>query len=247
MVISFAACGDIKEESSGMGMLTELTKSTDSKVVYYDSIQSLGIALYNKEIDEMAGMAECVAKHMVDTLDWAELQKGGALSAEKISFSIAVLKDRSDVFEAFEKAIETLETRGVLENLKEEYIDSFKKTGVIKEAPELPVYENGPVYYFGLTGDYPNIDYFTADGKATGLGKAILVEIAKLLRANIQIVVSNLDSKKGSLDTQYVDAVFTTTGYSYTGGNIINNYIIPDDVSITTPFFTDDRVSIVRK
>lgn len=247
MITSFAACGEIPPDAVKIGVLPELVLSDDPGIVCYGDIKSLGKAAFNHEIDEIGSIPECVARYMIDSFEDMKLQKKSTIAVNKISFNLAVLKDRSKVFEDLEQSIEALNDRGILERLQKEYIDSYFETGELPTAPQFPKYSNGKRIKIAVTGCYPLIDSFSSNGLAEGLTRAVLSEVANVRRLNIELYVIGADSRMSALENKSVDAVICTTGYTYTGGHVISTSNMPDNISITMPFFSDNSINLISK
>lgn len=246
MVIGFAACGEIPYDEPDTGILSELVPSEEPYITYYGDTQSLAMALINGEVDQILGMPECVGRYAERTIPEIKMVGSAALASDIFNLNLAVLSKNSEIFEILEQAIETLSSRGTLDSLKNKYVTAYFEGKDIPEIESFLMYEGRPTIKVAVTGDYPLLETFSSSGTSEGLARAVLVEISKTKRVNIELYVINAEARLDILETGYADAIFCTTGYTYAGGTISNTNKIPDDVSITTPIYTDNRVTLVR-
>ena len=59
-----------------------------------------------------------------------------------------------------------------------------------------------------MTGDMPPIDLIAADGSPTGYNTAVLSEIGRRLKKNIQIISVDTGGRSAALSSQRADVVF---------------------------------------
>lgn len=94
-----------------------------------------------------------------------------------------------------------------------------------------------------VTGDMPPIDYVAADGTPAGFNTAMLAEIARRLKINVELISVNAGARAAALASGRVDGVFwfwydTTTR---------SPRDVPKGVKLTEPYYSWDTFVFVGK
>ena len=111
-------------------------------------------------------------------------------------------KEGSKWFEPFNEAIKAMTKDKTLLFLKAQYVMDAD------ENPEPVKFEKFPdaeTVKIAVTGDMPPIDYVAADGTPAGFNTAMLAEIARRLKINVELVSINSGARAATLTSGRAD------------------------------------------
>ena len=207
------------------GITTILGSQEPFIIKHYDSLPVMIMALQKGEIDEV----RCPDKiGMFITKIHPELEIKCAILGADGAFSFAFKEDNKALRDEFNEALKKLRSDMVLERLEDEYYQDFEMK---KPATEFEKFEGADTIKVAVTGDQPPIDLITPDGKATGYNTAVLSEIGKLLKKNIELVLIDSGARIAALSSGRADVVFWATVV----GNRPSD--IPDSLIVSDPYF----------
>ena len=194
---------------------------TKTKVVFYDTLDALLMALNARDIDSIE-IYQSVARYLCATNDnlkmpfsnaadnewntFAELIQNGINGND---FAFMMMEGNSALRDEFNAAIDAMKADGTLDRLVKEQIDDLVNGGEIKPI-ELPHFDGAETIRVAVTGALPPMDYVAADGTPAGFNTAVLAEIANRTGKNIEIVVVDSLGRAAALASGAVDAVFWT-------------------------------------
>ncbi len=121
---------------------------------------------------------------------------------------IAVRAEDSLLRNDLNKAIETMEKDGTLKDLEDKWITNLPADNE-PSATTIPKIENAKTIYVGISGEYPPLDYISADGKPAGFNVAIFEKISKLLNINFEFVSIENQARFQALNSKKIDLIFT--------------------------------------
>lgn len=210
-----------------------LTQKFDEKVVpkyiFYDTLDSMIMALEAGEIKAISGLPSTTAAYLCsrnDKLETAmeftrrpsEIVLEDSFSAHAISllangFSFMMLEKNKALHDEFDAALEEMQKDGTSGKLIQTHIvDVLKGKGV---SPVIPEYKEGrKTIKVAVTGSLPPMDYVSPDGTFAGYNTAILAEIGKRLDKNITLVQVSSIGRATALASETVDVAFWTRGLS---------------------------------
>ena len=202
--------------------------------VFYDSLMSMVMALNAKEIDEMF-LPEAVGEYMMNTID--RYVETCVIRALPVSFAFGFRKsDDPDLRNKFNETLMSMKADGSLQTLVAKYI---YEPGV--DEPEPVKFEKfdtvDKVVKVAVTGDLPPVDLFKADGTPAGFNTAVLAEIAKRLKINVELVSIEAGARSASLASGRSDVVFWFQVYD----TDIGQPDVPDGIALSEPYFTFDE------
>ena len=148
--------------------------------------------------------------------------------------------DGNKWFEPFNAAIKAMNEDDTLLLLKAKYIDYAKddlKPITFEKFPDAETVK------IAVTGDMPPIDYIAADGTPVGFNTAILAEIAKRLKVNVELVSINAGARAAALSSGRADGVF----YFWSNHSIDGLYDTPEGVELTEPYYSYDTFMYIGK
>ena len=88
-----------------------------------------------------------------------------------------------------------------------------------------------------VTGDLPPIDYVDAEGFAAGFNTAVISEIGKRLKVNINLVNIDAGARASTLASGRADAVFWIQGHR----DVKKHSDIPEGITLSTPYYEWDE------
>ena len=246
---SFAAVtkvGILSTQNVNAVELAELSKSAEAKgvlklftsgqydvrvPVLYDSLTAMQMALNAGEIHEMS-LPATVAEYVMS------MNEGYTVSAVvrtlPVSLSFGFRKgDDPALLNSFNEVLKAIDNDGTLAILQKKYIaDAGKNT------PEPVKFEDfgkdAKTIKAAVTGDLPPIDYVEADGQPAGFNTAILAEVAKRLKINIELVNIESAARAASLASGRSDVVFWFMSFNGFGKQLD----LPDDVAVSEPYYS---------
>ena len=173
--------------------------------VFYDSFISMLMAINAGEIDEMF-LPEAVGEYIINTTG-GKYFEACVLRAIPVSYSFGFRKnDDPKLKNKFNEALKSMKADGSLQTLLAKYI---YEAGIDEpETVNFEKFENAPTVKAAVTGDLPPIDFMKADGTPAGFNTAVLAEIAKRLKINIELVSIESGARSASLASGRSDVVF---------------------------------------
>ena len=206
---------------------------------YFDSLNEMIMALDAGRIDRME-MPQPVGKYFL---------KQGYNSSKYINYGFAQgfdyylsmgFKDGSKWFQPFNSAIKAMNEDNTLLLLKAQYVD------YAKDDPKPITFEKFPdaeTVKIAVTGDMPPLDYIAADGSAAGFNTALLAEIGRRLKVNIELLSVNAGARAAALASGRADGVF----WFWYDKATKTPRDVPAGVSLTEPYYSYDTFMYIGK
>ena len=149
-------------------------------------------------------------------------------------YNNAQLRDRVN------EALSDMKADGTLQALQKQYTMDLQND----PAPvAFEVFEGAETLRVGVTGDLPPVDYVAEDGSPAGFNTALLSEIGRRLKVNIEILNIESDARTISLTSGVADVIFW---YLYG-----ENYVITDmenGIQLSNPYYElEDWLYIEKK
>ncbi len=206
-------------------------------VKFYDSLNAMLMAIDRHDIDEIA-LPEIVAEYVVKNNPDYEIC---CVSLTNAPMSLAFGFDSKNVklAEKFNRVIKELEDDWTLPEIQGIYIYSDEKDKPV----EFTKYDGAETIRAAVTGDLPPIDYIDASGKPSGFNTALLAEIARRLKVNIELVNIESGARTTALLSGRVDVVFWyETAEAFTW-----NLDAPAGVTLSRPYYSWNKFFHIRK
>ena len=105
----------------------------------------------------------------------------------------------------FNAAISAMDNDGTLDKLARKYITELNGE---PEAVKMSNFKGAETIKVAVTGDLPPIDFIAADGKPTGYHTAIISEIGRRLKKNIQLISVEAGGRSAALASGRADVIF---------------------------------------
>ena len=208
--------------------------------VFYDSLTSMIMALNAGEVDEIS-LPEPVAEYVMNVNDGFEIASIARIMPA--SLAMGFRKDDDPALRnKFNEALLSMKADGTLTILRAKYID---EAGLDDPEPvKFDKFENiDTTIKVAVTGDLPPIDFVAADGTPAGFNTAVLAEIAKRLKINVELVNIDSGARVASLASKRSDVVFWFMSYK----DVDVQLDVPEGVVLTEPYYTWNEDLLLKK
>ena len=203
---------------------------------FFSSMNEMLMALDANLIDG-ACMPEFAGKYL--------LARNKGLKAGKIEFSNTKenyylgFYNNADLRDRANAALAEMKADGTLYALQEKYLTDF----AADPAPvEFETFEGAETIRVAVTGDLPPLDYISEDGSPAGYNTALIAELGKRMRINIDILNIESSSRTLSLTTGVADVIFW---YLYG-----ENYVVTDmanGIQLSDPYYSLNNWFYIEK
>lgn len=212
-------------------------------VIFFDDMNSMIMALKNKQIDRFATAGK-VGAYIVARNDDLKLIDDNFKPI--LGYSMAMEEKSAAQIEEINAAIKAMREDGTLNKLiQKNIIDLGGKDPV---ATPIPVIEGAETLKVAVTGDMPAMDVILSDGTPAGFNVAFLGELGKRINKNFELVSMTAAARSTALSSGQVDVLFWVIGtYDQDGKALPYPLDNMEGVAISTPYFMDSRVGVARK
>ena len=201
---------------------------------FFDTLLAMQLALNAGEIEEMA-LPEAVANYIVNATGNYEVTSIARTLPAYLAFGFKEGKD-PELVKQFNDAILSMKEDGALAVLYAKYIYD---AGI--GDPEAVSFRNFPnvdkTITIAVTGDLPSIDYVDAEGFAAGFNTAVIAEIGRRLKVNINLVNIDAGARAATLASERADAVFWIQGHR----DVKKHSDIPSGITLSLPYYEWDE------
>lgn len=200
--------------------------SVSFKIVYYDSLDAMLMALNAGEIiglETYDATARYLIQNIPDLLLIGE-QNGGKSANDFVNtvcgsllsndFAFMFMADNTALRDAVNETIAAMQEDGTLDALIQTYIEGVASGGE-PERIALPRAEGAETLRVAITGSLPPLDYVAPDGTPAGFNTAMLAEISCRMGKNVEAVQVDSIGRAAALASGAVDAVFWTRTNRY--------------------------------
>lgn len=215
---------------------------TTSKARFYDSLVQMQMALSRGDIDEMI-LPDFVAEYLLKTS--TSYTPCCMSSSGQMTLCFGFMKDRSNLRERWNSALRSMRNDFTLSGLFQKYVKNFPPdetydalygiTPKQRRRQYRIAFERFPdaqTVKVAVTGDLPPVDFVDESGLPAGYSTAVLAEIGRRLKLNIDIIQVNTASRTASIVSGKADVVFW-----YEVSKLTDKYLdVPDDVILSEPY-----------
>lgn len=196
---------------------------------YYVSMSEMLMALNAGKIDAML-LPECAADYVLREYPNAESQ--GFLNANGLmGLTMGFRDDSKELCDKVNAALAEMAKDGTSSILVRRYITGAESAN--PKPAKFDKFDDAPTLNVAVTGDLPIIDYVDAGGDAAGFNTALLAELGRRLRMNINIIQIDAGARASALISGRVDCVFWFALNPGKG----QQWDIPPGVIVTAPYF----------
>ena len=223
----------------------------DRVITFFDSLTAMLMALNAGRIDEIT-LPESTARYVMNNNpDYKVLFTFHMPSA--ISFGFRA--DSSSLRDEFNGAIASMKEDGTLRELEHKYIGDG--VSFISEAVSFASFPGADEIKIAVTGDMPPVDYVDESGMAAGYNTAVISEIGKRLKKNIEILSIEAGARSAALTSGRADVIFwyrSTEAVQFPEDldvkDVSLNKVISDtteDIILSEPYYRWERVIFLTK
>ena len=205
------------------------TKTSDVSCRFYDSLITMQMALLAGEIDSIY-LPECVAENLLGANPKYEV-RGFMLKNYWTGLSLGFREDSSSLRDRVDKALSAMARDGELGLLVRRHISGPEAKTQTPVAFEK--FDDAETLKVAVTGDMPPIDYLAADGTPAGFNTAVLAELGRRLRLNIETVNMESGARAAALASKRVDCVFWFEVFLGNGPQ----WDIPDGILLSETYY----------
>ncbi len=158
-----------------------------------------------------------------------------ALPILPMNFHMILRSADTALYESVNQALKQLVAAGVLEARYQEQVINFRE----EDAEQADVLDKGnyeKTLRVGVSGDMPPMDFINAAGQPAGYNVAVLYEMEKLLKMNIETVIVPSEARYQALLSEKIDVFFWHTGYVE----------MPEEIIATEVYARDDACLVTR-
>ncbi len=218
-------------------------KISNHKYTFYDNLTTLQMGLESGSINE-ASTYKNVANYLMAKNPNVEFSPKHDYLKLADNFAFAMRAADTALKDSVNASIEEMKNDGTLENLTKTYITDLK-FDADPPAVEFETFEGADTIKVGITGDLPPLDLILADGKPAGFNTALLAELGKRLKKNIEVVQFDSAARASALSSQKIDIAFWAI--IPVNSDIPNDIDKPVGIELSTPYFKDDIIHINLK
>ena len=208
---------------------------------FFDTVAEMIMALNAGKIDRME-MPEPVGKYFLNQDNNVDKYiTYGYATGVNYYLSMGFSKGNK-WFEPFNNAIKAANEDGTVLLLQAKYTGKNVNQDELKPIT-FEKFPDAETVKIAITGDMPPIDYIAADGTPAGFNTAMLAEIARRLKINIELVNITAGARSAALSSGRVDGVFWFW-YEKVSGSFRD---VPENVELTEPYYGWDSFMYIGK
>ena len=217
--------------------------TSPQKVVFFDNMNSMIMALKSKQIDRFATPSR-VGNYIVARNDDLKLIDNNFKPI--LGYSMAMEEKSAAQIEEINQAITAMKNDGTLDKLIQENIIDLG--GADPVAKPIPVIDGAETLKVAVTGDMPALDVILADGTPAGFNVAFLGELGKRINKNFELISVEAGARGAALSSGQVDILFWVLGtYDQDGKALPYPLDNMKGVAISVPYMMDSRVGVTLK
>lgn len=170
---------------------------THDKYIFFDTLSSMQMALNSGLIDEM-NLTQVVAEHLLSTNPGKYEVSCIKHTNNSLGYAFGFVDE--GLQKKFNEALEVLQENG-------KYAELLKNLYNFQPA-EFEKFEGAETIKIAVTGEIPPIDLIAPDGQPAGFNVAILSEITKILKVNVELIHVYGEARLPALISGRADVVF---------------------------------------
>ena len=247
LVTSRIAWGSVPEIEDTINFLQSFR---DNKYVikFYDSLVTMLAAIQSERIDEISLPENTALYVMRNDPAFKILLAINMPSALALGFR----ENDTALCEDLNKVLSAMKQDGTLKAFEEKHIKLAEKPTPV----EFSKFDGADTIKVAVTGDMPPIDYISESGEPAGYNTAVLSEIGRRLKKNIELINIEAGARSAALSSGRVDIVFwyrTTKGINIPkeagleGENPLNSVVkdTTEGIILSVPYYEWDKYLIL--
>ena len=215
---------------------------TTSKARFYDSLSQMQMALSRGDIDEMI-LPDFVAEYLLKV---SKNYTPCCISdSGQMTLCFGFMKSRQHLLDRWNTALISMRNDFTLSGLFQKYVKNFppdetydaiygitQKQRRRENRISFETFPNAPTVKVAVTGDLPPVDFVDEAGLPAGYSTAVLAEIGRRLKLNIEIMQVDTASRTAAIVSGKADVVFW-----YEVSKMADKYLdVPEDVILSEPY-----------
>ena len=204
---------------------------------FYDSLNTMLMALNKFEIDEIA-LPDVVADYVTTVNPEYQICCISTLRSP-MSLAFGFNKNNAPLAWKFNRVITEMNEDWTMPELQGVYIYGSNRNKPVK----FTKYDGAETIRAAVTGDLPPIDYVDAGGNPSGFNTALLAEIGRRLKVNIELVTIDAGARNAALLSGRVDVVF----WYETAKEFDWNLDAPEGVILSEPYYSWNKFYHIMK
>ena len=205
-------------------------------VKFYDSLNTMLMAMDKYDIDEIA-LPDAVAEYITKVNPDYKICCVSILRSP-MSLAFGFRKDNAALAWKFNRVIQEMEDDWVLPEIQGLYIYNDSKKPVTFDK-----FDGAETIRAAVTGDIPPIDYVDEAGNPSGFNTALLAEIGRRLKVNIELVNIEAGARNMALTSGKADVVF----WYETSKGVEWNVDAPEGVILSNPYYSWSKFYHITK
>ena len=215
---------------------------TTSKARFYDSLPQMLMALSRGDINEMI-LPDFVAEYLMKINP--SYVPCCVSNSGQMTLCFGFMKNRQHLLARWNQAILSMRNDYTLSGLFQKYVKNFppdesydaiygisQKQRRRQRRITFDVFPSAQMVKVAVTGDLPPVDFVDDEGFAAGYSTAVLAEIGRRLKLNIEIVQVDTASRTAAIVSGKADVVFW-----YEISNMTDEYLdVPKEILISEPY-----------
>ncbi len=182
-----------------------MVNSICNKYVFYDTMNDMIMALNRGDIvvlETDQNTVRYIASRNDNIVD-----RPPYMNPNMLIFCMLLREEDTELRDQISACIAEMEEDGSIEAMKQTYIEDVI-AGEDPVAIESQVFPDAKTIKVAVTGDRPPMDYVSAGGDPLGFNTALIAEVAKRLKMNIEMVNVTCAARGIALATGVCDIVF---------------------------------------
>ncbi len=151
------------------------------------------------------------------------------------SFSMLLRNEDTALRDRISQVLLDMREDGTLDALKKQYIDDVI-AGNEPEAVTPEHFQDADTIKLAVTGDRPPMDYFSTSGESIGFNTALVAEVAKRMRINVELVSVDAGARAVALASGAADVVFWVGTGDFDNWENADSEDQPENTILTAPF-----------
>ena len=215
---------------------------TTSKARFYDSLSQMQMALSRGDIDEMI-LPDFVAEYLLKV---SKNYTPCCISdSGQMTLCFGFMKSRQHLLDRWNTALISMRNDFTLSGLFQKYVKNFppdetydaiygitQKQRRREHRISFETFPDAPKVKVAVTGDLPPVDFVDEAGLPAGYSTAVLAEIGRRLKLNIEIMQVDTASRTAAIVSGKADVVFW-----YEVSKMADKYLdVPEDVILSEPY-----------
>ena len=207
-------------------------------VKFYDTLTSMQMALNAGDVHNIV-LPEAVANYVLNVNK--QVESSLVLPSLGMGLAFGFRDDSAALRDRFNEALTAMRDDWTLPTIEGVYTS---RAGESEPEPvKFSVFPGAQTIKAAVTGDLPPIDYIAPDGTPSGFNTAVLAEIGRRLKINIELAEVDTGARTAALASGRADVVFW---YEVDTSSQTQNDI-PQGVIISEPYYQWNKFIHIRK